>query len=108
MGLGAYRTVLARACLLGALPFCFPALAEDDVPTLPIERCDYRAHHVQRLKWLAQQPAAVGLTDSGAVLELYVSERGDWTVIITAPAQRMTCITAHGEAMELAILGEPG
>lgn len=56
------------------------------------------------LKGLAQQfseaPAAMGLSDSGTVVELFNSPKGDtWTIIVTMPSGQ-SCMLMSGAGWE--------
>jgi hypothetical protein len=46
-----------------------------------------------------EAPRALGLTSSGQVVELLVSEKGSWTLIVTAPSG-LSCLIAAGENWE--------
>jgi len=42
---------------------------------------------------------AIGLNSNNTVMELFASESGSWTIIITLPSG-MTCLAAAGEGFE--------
>ena len=46
-----------------------------------------------------EAPKALGLTASGQVVELLVSDKGTWTIIVTAP-NGVSCLVAAGESWE--------
>jgi hypothetical protein len=46
-----------------------------------------------------EAPQALGLTASGQVVELLTSDKGTWTIIVTAPTG-MSCLIAAGESWE--------
>jgi hypothetical protein len=44
-----------------------------------------------------------GLTHKGAVLEIFTSREGSWTIIVTTPTAGIglrSCLVAHGESWE--------
>jgi hypothetical protein len=54
-----------------------------------------------------EKPQALGLGADGGVIEVLVSPKGGWTMLVTYP-QRPTCVVAMGEAWELLQLaGDP-
>jgi hypothetical protein len=54
-----------------------------------------------------ENPAAVGQVDASAVVEVFVSETGTWTIIATGTDGK-SCVLSAGEGWEinLAALGE--
>ncbi len=44
--------------------------------------------------------AGLGLAGNGGLVELYVSEKGGWSVLVTRP-NGMTCLVAAGENWEI-------
>jgi hypothetical protein len=44
-----------------------------------------------------EERQAIGLTAGGQLLEIFVSQAGTWTAVISSPAGQ-SCITAAGEA----------
>lgn len=47
----------------------------------------------------AEAPVSMGLTNTGAVLEVLTSDSGTWTVLVTTP-QGVACLMAAGEHWE--------
>ncbi len=47
----------------------------------------------------SEQPVAMGLTWSGAVIEVLTSPSGTWTFLVTKPSG-LTCMVASGESWE--------
>ena len=47
----------------------------------------------------AEKPIAMGLTEKGAVIEVYASDSGSWTFLITLPGG-LTCVVASGQSWE--------
>ena len=76
----------------------------------PQDACVIRADAVEQLgKQYGEKVAARGLTQNGkAMFELFVSESGSWTVLVSDPAGR-SCILANGEDWQRlpAIIGDP-
>ena len=46
-----------------------------------------------------ESPRAIGLVSKEAVLEIFVSETGTWTVVVTDPAG-VSCVLAAGQSWE--------
>jgi hypothetical protein len=46
-----------------------------------------------------ESPRAVGLVSKEAVLEVFVSESGSWTLVVTNP-QGLSCVLAAGQSWE--------
>jgi hypothetical protein len=46
-----------------------------------------------------ESPRAIGLVSKEAVLEVFVSESGTWTVVVTDP-RGMSCVLAAGQSWE--------
>lgn len=72
--------------------------------------CGARDEIVTELKktWEEDQ-TAIGLSNSGGVLEVYSSQKGTWTVLMTMPDGPTCMIGAgeHWEQGELPLAGEP-
>ncbi len=47
----------------------------------------------------AEHPIAMGLTEKGAVLEVFASQHGSWTFLITMP-NGLSCVVASGQSWE--------
>ena len=82
---------LACALALGTLT-AFPALAQ--------QQCGPRDDVVKLLhtKYLESQ-RALGLIDDRSMMEIYISARGSWTMLVTNE-EGMTCVLAAGEAWD--------
>ena len=54
-----------------------------------------------------ENPTAVGQTDGSAVIEVFVSEKGSWTILAT-DTNGQSCVVSAGEGFEfnVAALGE--
>ncbi|WP_274626924.1 hypothetical protein [Arvimicrobium flavum] len=84
---------LAAASLAG-LVLSFPAAAQQ--PNL----CGVRGDIVAKLsKDFRESPMAVGMVDNSAVLEVFVSDTGTWTILATR-TDGTSCIVSAGEGWE--------
>lgn len=62
--------------------------------------CGDREEIVESLRQsFNEEPAAMGLSSSGALMEILTSERGSWTLMLTMPTGQ-TCVLAAGEHWE--------
>lgn len=83
-------------------PFCtivilWAALSQ---PTLAQAVCGDRTKIVDRLESTYQEKAtAFGLIGDSSVIELYVSDTGSWTLLITYPTG-VSCLIAAGDNWE--------
>jgi len=50
---------------------------------------------------------AIALTNNGGLLEVFVSERGTWTILVSSPHGR-SCVVAAGEAWQQQVVANPG
>jgi hypothetical protein len=66
--------------------------------------------HDQILKRLEQAheetPQGLGLSGDGGLIEVLVSPKGGWIMLLTYP-RRPTCVVATGEAWEMQLAGQP-
>ena len=75
-------------------------LAAFSLPAEAQVACGERAIMVEKLASnYAERPVAMGLTSKGAVLEVFTSEIGTWTFLITMP-DGLTCMVASGQNWE--------
>lgn len=59
--------------------------------------CSTRDKIVMQLdKSYKEKPISLGLTASGGLLEVLVSPKGSWTILITRP-NGPTCVLSHGQ-----------
>ena len=66
--------------------------------------CGVRAEMVSKLSERFQEmPAALGVVDQNAVLEVFVSDNGTWTLLATGTDGK-SCVLASGEGWESAPL----
>ena len=81
--------------LLGVLFVLYPFSPATAQPT-----CGDREKFLVKLEEsFAERPIAMGLTDKGALLEVFASQHGSWTFLITMP-DGMTCVVASGQSWE--------
>ena len=81
--------------LLGVL-FVFPPLN----PAVAQQACGERAKFTLKLEeTFSEHPVAMGLTDKGAVLEVFASKSGSWTFLITMP-NGLTCVVPSERSAE--------
>ena len=81
--------------LLGAI-----AASLGTAPASAQSVCGDRSEIVTRLETgYEEKAAAIGLSGNGGVVELYKSEKGSWTLLITRPSG-MSCLIAAGESWE--------
>ncbi len=80
--------------LAAALAMFIPVIAAAQMPCA--SRDEIVTQLTQRFK---EAPEANGLTPDGVLLEVFVSERRSWTILLTTP-QGIACIAATGENWE--------
>ncbi len=86
---------LATAAALIAVPLLasMPASSQEDF-------CGDRALMVQKLaSEFKENPMAVGMVDQSAVLEIFVSDEGTWTILATDTGG-MSCVLSAGEGWQ--------
>lgn len=87
----------AVAALAVALSFALPF----DNANAQGAACGLRDSIVERLKiGYKESEAGYGLTGSGMMAELFVSETGSWTIIVTRP-DGISCLVAAGHSWEM-------
>ncbi len=47
----------------------------------------------------SEKPMSLGITASGALLEVLVGPKGTWTIVVTLP-NGPTCLVSHGESWQ--------
>lgn len=89
------KIIRHAAAILGAAVM-FTALAAD--AHAQVRACGPRLEVVSWLESRFQErQAGFGLIENSAVLELYTSSAGSWTLIVTDPLKR-TCFVASGHS----------
>ena len=69
-------------------------------PVVAQQVCGERDKFTNKLEnTYAEHPIAMGLTEKGAVLEVFASQHGSWTFLITMPSG-LTCVVASGQSWE--------
>ena len=62
--------------------------------------CGDRSEIVSRLETAYQEKAsAIGLAGNGGIVEVYTSEKGSWTILLTQPTG-VSCLIAAGDNWE--------
>lgn len=75
-------------------------IAFQPVPAGAQVACGDRAKMITHLgATFSEHPIAMGLTSSGAVIEVLTSPSGTWTFLVTDPSG-LTCMVASGESWE--------
>ena len=75
-------------------------IAFQPVPAGAQAACGDRAKMITHLgATFSEHPIAMGLTSSGAVIEVLTSPSGTWTFLVTEPSG-LTCMVASGESWE--------
>lgn len=84
----------AAFAVLGFSPVPVETAHAQDTP------CAERTNVVDTLdSQYKESPRAIGLVSKEAVLEVFVSESGTWTVVVTDP-QGVSCVLAAGQSWE--------
>lgn len=85
---------LAAAALLSVATLSAPAAAQDE----PMTVCATRDKIVEKLEnHFKETRRSYGLQKEAGVFEVFASEAGSWTMILTQPTG-VTCVLAAGEA----------
>ena len=95
------KTILVPV-VLGSL------LVISGAPALANSLCAERSELVESLEdKFKENPAAVGQINGDAVIEVFVSEKGTWTILATGTDGK-SCVLSAGEDFEInvALLGE--
>ena len=87
-----YATILLSALFVGWLSV--PSVAEAQIV------CGERSTLAEALeKRHSELPVSMGLSSSGAMIEVFASPNGSWTIIMTQPSG-LSCLVASGESWE--------
>ena len=70
-------------------------LSEQGVPCAPTDPA------ANLLELHSEKPRVMGITDRGALMTIYASEKGSWSLIIFLPRQHMFCMVDSGETIEI-------
>jgi hypothetical protein len=83
------------ACSAAAAVLLSPSLAEAQMAF-----CGNRSAMIDALKAKYKESRqALGIAGSNSVVELYISEAGTWTMLVTSPEGR-TCVMAAGHSWD--------
>lgn len=100
---------LLKTCLLTAAIFGGALTASAQSPTMPspdnptADVCGSRTVLVERLlSEFKENQAAVGTLHENAILEVFVSPEGTWTILATGTDGR-SCVLAAGQDFEIAL-----
>ena len=94
------KTIASILCAAAA----FAVLSVQPIPaataTAEDTPCAQRSNVIDTLdSQYKESPRAIGLVSKEAVLEIFVSETGTWTVVVTDPAG-VSCVLAAGQSWE--------
>ncbi len=89
-----YLTIAGTAIALSIAAAFSPAPAQ--AQQVCAERIGILKHLDKNHK---EAPQSLGVTASGKVVEVLVSDKGTWTIIVTAP-NGVSCLVAAGESWE--------
>ena len=91
------RIALGLAAIASAAAAFLPASASAQDAT---NLCGARVEIVSKLsQHYKEQPSAVGMVDKNAVLEVFVSDTGTWTIIATG-TDGNSCVLSSGEGWQ--------
>jgi len=83
---------------MGSLALVVLLLMDTDEPAQRIPQCDLRPAQTERLADFHETQLGWRLLPSGALLELWGSDAGSWTLIETTPSG-LSCILRVGEGV---------
>ena len=87
---------LALTALLAAMVAAYPLPADSQA----VANCANRSQVIDFLaKQYSEKAAAVGLINQQAVMELYASDNGTWTLVVTDVSGR-SCVILAGKSWE--------
>jgi hypothetical protein len=87
-----HRFLSALIVITTVVSFAFPSVAQN--------LCGERVNIIDTLKERYHEvPVSMGLAGNGGVIEIFASNRGSWTIIVTRPTG-VACVVSAGEAWE--------
>lgn len=98
---------MTRVLLLAASMAAFATLFAP--PSEAADRCAARADMIKALdQRFHENPAALGMVNPNVVLEIFVSDKGTWTIIATGTDGK-SCVLSAGEGWQSnQLAGLPG
>lgn len=86
------RVLSILALVVIVTSFAFPSYAQ--------RLCGERVDIIDTLKDRYHEvPVSMGLAGNGGVVEIFASQKGSWTIIVTRPTG-VACVVSAGEAWE--------
>ncbi|GGF71134.1 hypothetical protein GCM10011332_26410 [Terasakiella brassicae] len=86
------RVFSAFILFCAVMSFAFPSVAQS--------LCGERVDIIDALKERYHEvPVSMGLAGNGGVVEIFASNKGSWTIIVTKPTG-VACVVSAGEAWE--------
>lgn len=84
--------ILALTTVVVMMSFALPTMAQN--------LCGERVDIIDTLKTrYHEMPISMGLAGNGGVVEIFASNKGSWTIIVTRPTG-VACVVSAGEAWE--------
>lgn len=84
--------MIAVVVLMAQVSFTFPVVAQN--------LCGERVDIIDTLKSRYHEtPISMGLAGNGGVVEVFASQKGSWTILVTQPTG-VACVVSAGEAWE--------
>jgi len=84
--------LITAVTFVSLMSFVFPASAQG--------LCGERVDIIDTLKTRYQEaPISMGLAGNGGVVEVFASQKGSWTIVVTQPTG-VTCVVSAGESWE--------
>ena len=86
------RMILAITTFVALMSFALPTMAQN--------LCGERVDIIDTLKQRYHEvPVSMGLAGNGGVVEIFASNKGSWTILVTRPTG-VACVVSAGEAWE--------
>lgn len=96
-----YTLRLGAALAIGICTLIFSLAASANAPCVPEE--DFTEHFARKYQ---EHPAHRGVTNTGQLVQVYVSSEGSWTIALISGSGR-ACFMAAGEGWQAAPVAEP-
>lgn len=86
------RKIIFALSFLVLTSFAFPVFAQN--------LCGERVDIIDTLQKRYQEiPVSMGLAGNGGIVEVFASQKGSWTILLTRPTG-VSCVVSAGEAWE--------